>query len=305
MQPARPSATPHRRQQQGFSLVEVVIAILVATALATLAASFVKREVDDAAAQGTGKYLLQLRAAVIDLQLKHEAWLRGENLPDGATPTSPKLAWTAAGGAQVAYGSVADLKTLGLLPTDTPRYPALGDLARFVLVRQGACPSQDCHTSAFVYTCHPIGAQRSLRSSTACTAPAGARGRYSQALLGQVLQAADGYGGHDALNSTNVQGPLMDVPRRLVRLRECCWARCDCRWVRYHAFRTIRAPRRHPPRHPAQHTDGRPGHPDQHRPAAQHCCRPWPILLAQRFVRLLGGTATFLPIRRLEKFQSR
>lgn len=214
MRPVRPSATVHRRQQEGFSLIETIIAVLVATILVTLAAGLVKRETDDAAARGTGKYLLQLRAAVVDLQLKHEAWLRGEPLSDVTAAAAPKLAWTAVGGSvQAAYGGVDDLKALGVLPASTPRYPTLGDLARFVLVRQGACPSPDCHTSAFVYTCHPISAQRSLRNSTACTTPAGARARYSQALLGQVMQAAGGYGGHDALDSTHVQGALMDVPR--------------------------------------------------------------------------------------------
>ncbi|MCZ8438769.1 type II secretion system protein [Achromobacter xylosoxidans] len=214
MRHVRPFATEHRRQQQGFSLVETIIAILVATILVTLAASLVKREIDDAAARGTGKYLLQLRAAVVDLQLKHEAWLRGEPLSDVTAAAAPKLAWTTVGGGvQAAYGGVDDLKALGLLPAGAPRYPALGDLARFILVRQGVCPSPDCRASAFVYTCHPISAQRSLRRGTACTAPAGPRARYSPALLGQVLQAAGGYGGHDTLDSTNVQGALMNVPR--------------------------------------------------------------------------------------------
>ena len=213
MRSARIPCRPSRLRQQGFSLIETIIAILVATILVTLAAGLVKLEADDAAARGTAKYLLQLRAAVVDLQLKHEAWVRGENLPAVAAPDAPQFTWIAAGDAQVAYGGVEDLRVLGLLPAGTPRYPALGDLARFVLVRKGACPSQDCHTSAFVYTCHPISAQRSLRNSTACTTPAGARARYSQALLGQVMQAAGGYSGHDALDGAHVQGALMDVPR--------------------------------------------------------------------------------------------
>lgn len=213
MRPARPLSLTIRRQQRGFSLVETIIAIVVATIVVTLAAHLVKREIDDAAARGTAKYLLQLRTAVVDLQLKHEAWLRGESLPDVSAAAVPKLAWIATGGVQAAYGGVEELRNLGLLPAGTPRYPALGDLARFVLVRQGACPSPDCRTSAFVYTCHPISAQRSMRKGAVCSTPDGARARYSQALLGQVLQAAGGYGGHDALNSANVQGALMDVPR--------------------------------------------------------------------------------------------
>jgi len=101
-----------------------------------------------------------------------------------------------------------------VLPAELPRYPVLGDTARFALVRQGTCPGEDCHTSAYVYTCHPISSQRSLRANTDCTPPVGARAEGSQTLLGKVLLATDGYGGHDALVGANLHGPLMDgVPR--------------------------------------------------------------------------------------------
>lgn len=202
--------------QRGFTLVEVLLSVLIATIVVALAASSIKRDADDSAAEATGKYLMQLRGAVVDLQLKYEPWMRGEDLGGGGAnppPPPPALTWSAVGGALVARGSLADLAVLGLLPTAMPRYPVLGDTARFVLVRQGTCPGEDCRTSAYVYACHPISDQRSLRQNTTCQAPAGARGQYVQALLGKVLLSAGGYGGHDALGGTNVRGPLLDVPR--------------------------------------------------------------------------------------------
>lgn len=215
----KPSQTLLRRRahfQGGFTLMEVMVAVAIVTLLAVLAARDLRREGDESAAEATGRYLMQIRSAVVDLQLKHEAWLRGENptgLPPGSYPPPPTLTWASVAGTQVARGGLADLSALGLLPTTIPRYPTLGDVARFILVRQGTCPGDDCHTSAFVYVCHPISAARSLRQGAECTPPAGSRGDFDQALLSKVILAAEGYGGHDARGSNSVRGPLMDIPR--------------------------------------------------------------------------------------------
>ncbi|MCD0495222.1 prepilin-type N-terminal cleavage/methylation domain-containing protein [Achromobacter sp. MY14] len=202
--------------QAGFTLVEVMVAVAIVTLLAVLAARDLRRQGDESAAEATGRYLMQIRGAVVDLQLKHEAWLRGEDLaglPAGSYPPPPALTWASVAGAQVARGGMADLTALGLLPATIPRYPALGDVARFILVRQGACPGDECRTSAFVYACHPISAVRSLRQNAECTPPTVNRSVYDQTLLSKVVVAAEGYGGHDARGSANVRGPLMDIPR--------------------------------------------------------------------------------------------
>lgn len=209
-------APPQAASQAGFTLLEVAFALVIVTIALVVGAAAVKRNADDSAAEGTGRYLMQIRGALVDLQLKHEAWLRGADLtgaPAGAYPVPPALNWTTVAGAQVARGGLADLTALGLLPASTPRYPTLGDTARFILVRQGTCPGEDCRTSAYVYTCHPISDLRSLRQNATCAPPSGSRARFMQALLGKVLLAAGGYGGHDARAGANVQGPLMDIPR--------------------------------------------------------------------------------------------
>lgn len=211
------SPLSHRaRKQAGFTLVEVTVALLLVMLLAVFAAKDLRRKADESAAEATGRYLMQIRGAVVDLQLKHEAWLRGENLtglPAGSYPTPPALAWASMGGAQVARGGLSDLTALGLLPASIPRYPTLGDVAKFLLVRQGACPGDECRTSAFVYVCHPISAARSLRQNADCTPPAVNRSQFDQTLLSKVVLAAEGYGGHDPSGSNSVRGPLMDIPR--------------------------------------------------------------------------------------------
>lgn len=193
-----------------------MIAIIITIALATLASIFVggqqRDAIDDNAAASTGRYLLQVRGAVVDLQLKYQSWIRDDPLVAGdAAPAG--LTWTSVQGAQVARGSVTDLVTLGLLPPTTPRFPILGDAARFMLVRQGACPGADCRTTAFVYTCHPINAARSRRVADDCTTPTSDRARFSPSLLAKVLLSTDGYAGHDARGGPQVTGALLNAPR--------------------------------------------------------------------------------------------
>lgn len=216
MQLTKPCLPRSLRRQAGFTLVEVLVVLAIVTLATVLYAYTIKRDADESAAKATGRYLAQIRGALVDLQVKHEAWLRGENItsaPPGTYPVPPALSWSTVAAAQIANGGVEDLFALGLLPTSTPRYPALGDTARFILVREGACPGADCRTGAYVYTCHPINDLRSLRQGGACVPATGKRAQFHQGLLGVVMAAAEGYGGHDANGGTNVRGPLLDVPR--------------------------------------------------------------------------------------------
>lgn len=206
----------HMRKQRGFALSGLMVVLVLGTVGAIFAASEARRVADDNAAESTGRYLLQLRAAVIDLQVRHEAWLTNRDIGSaapGTYPAPPALTWVDVDGAQVARGSVQDLIDTGVLAPTTARHPLLGDAARFALVREGTCPGDDCRISAFVYTCHPISGERSSRSEQTCTAPAGNRAEFSQTLLGKVLFSVDGYGGHDAMGGERTSGPLVRAPR--------------------------------------------------------------------------------------------
>ncbi|KAG1535137.1 hypothetical protein G6F50_015379 [Rhizopus delemar] len=146
-------------RQAGFTLIEMMVVMTILTFLIVLAGSSIKRQADETAAESTGRYLAQIRGAVVNLQIQHEAWLGGENIdgaPTGTYPPPPTLNWVDAPGARVARGGVADLASLGLLPPNAPRFPSLGETARFILVREGACPGDNCRTGAYVYTCQPI-----------------------------------------------------------------------------------------------------------------------------------------------------
>lgn len=190
-------------------MIVIIISIVLTTLASIFAAGQLRDAVDDNAAASTGRYLLQVRGAVIDLQVKHQSWISNEK--NATSPTG--LSWVGVSGVQVARGGIPELIDLGFLPTNTPRYPVLGDSVRFALVRQGACPGADCRTTAYVYTCHPVSTERSRRQSGGCATPTGNRARFSPALLAHVMMSTDGYGGHDARGGPNVAGPLLNAPR--------------------------------------------------------------------------------------------
>jgi len=193
-----------------------MIAIAIMTLLAVLGANQFRQQMDDSAAEATGRYLLNLRSALVQLQIQHEAWLHDTDIaaaPPGTYPAPPPWQWQASEDAQILRGTVQDLITQKLLPDDMPRFTPLGERAGFVLVRQGACPGTDCRVQAFAYTCQPISREASSRSGATCSTPAGARTQVNPALLGKVMFSTDGYGGHDMTADQQVRGALFSARR--------------------------------------------------------------------------------------------
>jgi hypothetical protein len=203
-------------KQRGFALTELSIALFVVILAMILAAGAIKAKADDSAAEATGRYLAQTRGALVELQAKHEAWLSGINVgaaPSGTYPTPPSLTWTAgAGGVELARGRIQDLIDIALLPNGFPLYTPLGERVDFTLVRSGTCPGASCKIQAYAYTCTPISDQRSTRN--AATNCAAAADRSNPTLVGNTIQATDGYGGHDGNTAGgDFRGPLLNAPR--------------------------------------------------------------------------------------------
>jgi len=209
-------ASHHGTPQRGFALASLMITIAIMTLLAVLGAGQIRQQLDDSAAEATGRYLLKLRGALVNLQVQHEAWLHDADIaaaPPGTYPEPPPWQWQPGEDAQVMHGTVTDLIAAHLLPADTPRFTPLGERAHFVLVRQGTCPGTDCQIQAFAYTCQPISRVASSRNAAGCPAPAGARSQVQPALLGKVMLSTEGYGGHDLTADQHVRGALFSAKR--------------------------------------------------------------------------------------------
>lgn len=213
--------TISRRSQGGFGLMSLLITIMIVTLMASFAAGRWKREVEDLAAQSTGKYMLAVRSAVIVALERHEAVFSltdTSNAPAGTYPVPP--AWATFAG-DTATISVQDLKDAGLLGADFPNTPPLGRSVHVKFFRNTAsCPGFGCETKAFIYTCWPITGARPVGAvnTQSCTpAPAGLE--FDGNLVGAVVKAAGSYGGSNAMLPGTVRGPLfnrstadMDLP---------------------------------------------------------------------------------------------
>lgn len=216
MSAIRTRRPPYQRLQRGFALGGLVAALLIVTLLSVLASAALKRASDDSAAEATGRYMQLIRSAVVELQVQHEAWLTNTDVslaPAGTYPDPPELGWEVVGEAEIARGSLSDLRRLGLLSAQVPLFPPLGGSVQFLLSREGECPGRECRTAGYVYTCHPINSVKSAREPGPCNPPGGDRARVEPDLLAKVIISAGGYGAHDAFGGDRVHGALVDAPR--------------------------------------------------------------------------------------------
>lgn len=202
------------RQQKGFALVSVLLAILLLSVLSAFAAGRIKREIEEAAAQATGKYLLAIRSAVIVGLERHEAAFSltdTSNAPPGTYPEAPT--WAKFSGDSVTI-SVQDLKDAGLLQADFPNTPPLGRSVHIKFFRNtAACPGFGCETKAFAYTCWPIAAVRPVGATNIQTCPAAPAGvEFDGSMVGAVVNASGSYGGSNAMLPDRVRGPLFNRP---------------------------------------------------------------------------------------------
>lgn len=219
----------HSRSRKGFIIAQLSVAIMILTFVAILSAGAIVQKINDSAAENTGKYLLSIRTGLVDLQIKHEAFLQGidtSGAPAGTYPTPPSfITWVTApgtSGGQIATGSVQNLIDGGYLSPGFALYPPLGQKALWLLHRKGTCPpiaSNDvCEIEAFVYTCHPISAERSTAlAGTNCTTLSGNRAEADPSLIGQAMMSVEGYGGTDILNKDFFTGAVIGhtAPRDL------------------------------------------------------------------------------------------
>lgn len=204
-------------RQRGFALAGLAIAMALITVFAAFATSEIMRRTTDSTAEATGRYLMTVRNALIAFQVRHEAWLLRvdtSGAPAGIYPPPPALTFAANAAGEVANTDVSLLKAEGLLPDDFPNHMPFGERALITLVRSGTCPGLSCQLQSYVYSCHPISRHKSTRSGSAsCTSVPPGRDSADPSLLGQVLMSAEGYGGHDLLDSSRFQGAMVNVPR--------------------------------------------------------------------------------------------
>lgn len=209
---SKPMQSLNAKQQRGFALIQVMFAILISVYLASLGAQKYITAVREAAAESTGRYLVQVRQAVVKALADYDAAFTltdTSSAPAGTYPTPPT--WAVFSGASKSV-SVKDLKDSGLLSSSFPDTPPMGRSAHVQILRTGTCPGTTCKLEAYVYTCWPMNLIRptgTVSNTTCPTPPSGSD--FDINLVGKAREATEGYGGSNTLDATTVRGPLFTV----------------------------------------------------------------------------------------------
>jgi hypothetical protein len=176
-------------------LVEVGVALLVTTLFAVVGAGRLKAELDDAAAESTGTYMLTIKGGLDaflsstfdDIARANYDAVRGGTAPGpggSGRPAYPsfRLERTLGDGSQEFSLSLNDLRTARNVPAGFPSYAPLANQALLRVIRSGGstCPGTQCRIDAMAYSVRPLhsGISRSGDSS----------------MVGKFLMATGGYG---------------------------------------------------------------------------------------------------------------
>lgn len=175
-------------RQHGFAMFELVLAIMISTLLGIWAASAWMRQVDDAAAQATGVWLLGVKKGV-DQMLRRQS----DGLMGITEPRSGDFQFQ-----DVWRPTVSELIQAGHLPRGFSLRPPLRyEVAIRVLPPVGDCHGQGCKIEALVYA-QPVG----VASEEAA----------DLSRIGKILMALEGFGASvHPLKTGLIKGPQVDL----------------------------------------------------------------------------------------------
>ncbi|ANN78659.1 type II secretion system protein [Bordetella flabilis] len=192
---ARQAGWPRRHVapagQRGFALLELAIAVAVASLLAIWAADKLARDVEDAAQRATGRWFSEIRRALDSMLARH-----GDLLVAGHVARSedgrPRYAdsWSP---------TITELKDNGHLPQAFPLAGPAGVRASIRVARSGACPGAACRLDALAYSSAPL-----LHAGS---------GKPDFSRIAGVLMATEGSGGSvSELAPDRLRGGALDLP---------------------------------------------------------------------------------------------
>ncbi|AZG07701.1 type II secretion system protein [Pigmentiphaga sp. H8] len=153
-------------RQRGWTLIELAIVASIAMVLVVLAGGRLIREVDDAAAQATGTYLLAIKGAMDGYLVRHY-----DTLAEGGS---------VAGVVSALAPTLDELRSAGLLQGGFPERTPFNQSVAIRIERSAACPENGCRVDALIHTSTPLR-------------PPGTP-EPDPGVLAQVVMASGGYG---------------------------------------------------------------------------------------------------------------
>jgi type II secretory pathway pseudopilin PulG len=178
------------RAQQGFFMLELIMAAIIATLLAVWGAHSLVNRINDASAQSAAAWMLVVKKAASSYIERYAVELTQSDdaLPSGLAGYSD---WSAP--------LLTELKADNLLSSSFPESIKLGKGASIKLMRQGSCPGTACRVSALVYSNAPF-----------ITHP---DERVDEQMVAQWTMAAQGWGGSvSTLRPDRISGAAFDLP---------------------------------------------------------------------------------------------
>ena len=178
------------RAQQGFVMLELVVAAIVTTLVAVWAGNKLVNKINDARAQASAVWMMSVKRSVHGyieryadalVQAGHMAALSDHGYGDWAAP------------------ALAELKADGLLSSGFPVAVAGAGSAAVRLVRHGTCPGLSCRLEAIVYSTSPF------------LTTAGQN--VDDQMVAQWLLAAQGWGGSVSVSHPHLfRGAAFEMP---------------------------------------------------------------------------------------------
>ncbi len=178
------------REQQGFALLELILAAIVTVLLAVWGTNTLVNKINDASAQASAVWMLAVKKSL-------HRYI--ERYADVLTTAEHAQVLGDKGYADWAAPRLVELKSDGLLSAAFPERIFPGGSASMRLMRSGACPGMSCRLEAIVYSDLPL-----TSSSTAGV---------DEQMVAQWVLAAQGWGG--AVSSARphlLQGPAFAFP---------------------------------------------------------------------------------------------
>jgi len=177
------------KRARGFALLELIVAMALASLLALWGGSFWMQQAEDAAAQSSGVWLLTLKKAVDQMLVRQADLLVGivQAEPNGS------------GYRDIWRPTISELIAAGHLSKGFPMKPPVGYEARVrIFAPEGACLTRGCKIEALVWAEPSAGQLRQANDINR---------------LGKLLTALEGQGAsvHPFLPQ-RIKGPIIDRP---------------------------------------------------------------------------------------------
>ncbi|MCD0501903.1 pilus assembly FimT family protein [Bordetella petrii] len=179
---------PARRGQRGFALLELAIAVALASMVLVWAANRLVHQVDDAAARAAGVWMMELKRGLDNMLRQHF-----DSLAEGVPVTGENGA--------VLYANplapqLAELRAQGHLPAGFPDTSTLNGTVEIRIMRDARCPGAGCRLDALAYTAQPL------------LSPDGSAPDLMR--IGAAIEAANGHAG--TATADRIRGASFDFP---------------------------------------------------------------------------------------------